>query len=161
MSVAFVREESVEAAQEVRLPARPISPHANLVTARGLLALEEAYAHAKAAWDAAQRTDDVNERRRASQRAGRDAAFFMERLHSAELRPAPGKTDKVAFGLSVTIARDDGRRQVYRIVGEDEADPGEGSISYVSPMARALSGRRVGDVVRVGPRDIEIVAIGE
>ena len=63
------------------------------------------------------------------------------------------------FGSTVTITRDDGRRQTYRIVGEDEADPAHGTISYVSPVAHALMGKEVGDVVRAGTSDAEIVAI--
>jgi len=67
---------------------------------------------------------------------------------------------EVAFGTTVTIERDDRRRQTWRIVGEDEADPAQGTLSYVSPVARALIGKRVGDVVRAGNADAEIVAIG-
>jgi transcription elongation GreA/GreB family factor len=67
---------------------------------------------------------------------------------------------EVAFGTTVTIARDDGRRQTWRIVGEDEADPTRGTLSYVSPVARALMGKRVGDTVRAGKSDAEIIAIG-
>ena len=48
------------------------------------------------------------------------------------------------FGRIVEIEREDGRRQAFRIVGEDEADPAKGSISYVSPLARALLGKVVG-----------------
>jgi len=65
----------------------------------------------------------------------------------------------VVFGATVTIARDDGRRQAWRIVGEDEADPTHGTLSYVSPVARALLGKRIGDVVRAGNSDAEIVDI--
>ena len=50
----------------------------------------------------------------------------------------------------MTIARDDGREQTSRIVGEDEADPSKGSISHVAPLARSLLGKRVGDVVKAG-----------
>ena len=50
----------------------------------------------------------------------------------------------------MTIVRDDGREQTFRIVGEDEADPAKGSISHVSPLARSMFGKRVGDVVRAG-----------
>ena len=64
--------------------------------------------------------------------------------------PAPEQTDTVQFGSTVTIARDDGRRQTWRIVGEDEAEPNEGTLSYVSPVARALMGKSVGDVVQAG-----------
>ena len=63
------------------------------------------------------------------------------------------------FGLCVTIERDDGRTQNVRIVGQDEADPVKGLLSYVSPLARALLGKRVGDTVPAGSGVAEIVAI--
>src|SRR2546428_571762 len=62
-------------------------------------------------------------------------------------------------GCKVTIARDDGRRESYRIVGEDETEPSQGTLSYVSPVARALMGRQVGDVVRMGISEVEILEI--
>ena len=58
-----------------------------------------------------------------------------------------------------TILRDDGRRQTYRIVGEDEADPSAGTLSYVSPVAQALMGKAIGDVVEAGTAEAEIVEI--
>jgi hypothetical protein len=109
MSVAFVREESAEAAQEVTLPARPISTHPNLVTQSGLRALEQAVANSRAATKAAQLIDDANERRRAGELAARDVRYFSERLASAELRPEPTSVEVVAFGHRVTIVRDDKR----------------------------------------------------
>ena len=68
MSVAFTREESAETAAEVELPDRPISPHANLVTASGLEALANAMAEYRAAYNAAHGIEDVTERRRARPR---------------------------------------------------------------------------------------------
>jgi transcription elongation GreA/GreB family factor len=59
----------------------------------------------------------------------------------------------------VEIERDDGRRQTFRIVGEDEADPARGSISYVSPLARALLGKTVGDTVVVNGAEVEVAAV--
>ena len=159
MSVAFVREESAEAAQEVTLPARPLSTHPNLVTQSGLQALEQAIVNCRAAVKAAQLIDDANQRRRAVELAARDLRYFSERLASAELRPEPTSVEIVAFGHRVTIVRDDDRRQAYRIVGEDEADPRLGTISYFSPLARSLIGRRVGDLVDVDGHEIELVAI--
>ena len=159
MSVAFVREESAEAAQEVTLPARPISTHPNLVTQSGFQALEQALANSRAAVKAAQLIEDANERRRTLELAARDVRYFSERVGSAELRPEPTNFEVVAFGHRVAIVRDDDRRHAYRIVGEDEADPRLGTISYVSPLARRLIGKRVGDLVDVGSREIEIVAI--
>ena len=72
----------------------------------------------------------------------------------------PANADDVRFGAAVTIAYDDGREATYRIVGEDEADPAQGSVSYISPLARALMGKAIGDVARVAGREVEIVAIG-
>jgi transcription elongation GreA/GreB family factor len=159
MSVAFVREESAEAAAEIEFPDRPISPHPNLVTASGLKALEHAAEEARAAYDAAQRIEDVNERRRAAAAAVRDLRYFTERLKTAQVVPPPLSARAAGFGSRVTFERDDGRRQEFRIVGEDEADPRNGSISFVSPVARALIGKAVGDIAVVGDHEIEVLAI--
>ena len=158
MSVAFVREESAEAAQEVSLPPRAISSHPNLVTLSGLRALEQALADSQQAYKAAQAIEDAKERRRALELAARDTRYFAERVASAVLQPEPADTVVVAFGSRVTILRDDGRRQTFRIVGEDEADPRSGSIAYVSPLARRLIGKQVGEAVEMDGHEIEIVA---
>ncbi len=159
MNVAFVREESAEAAQEVTLPERPISTHPNLVTQSGLRALERAVADSREALRAAQLIEGASERRRALELAARDARYFSERLASAALRPEPTSVEIVAFGHRVTIIRDDDRRQTYQIVGEDEADPHVGSISYVSLLARRLMGKRVGDFIDLDNHEIQIFAI--
>jgi transcription elongation GreA/GreB family factor len=68
-------------------------------------------------------------------------------------------TSVVHFGSTVAIDREDGRRQTFRIVGEDEADPERGTLSHVAPLARELLGKSVGDVVRVAGGEAEIVEI--
>jgi transcription elongation GreA/GreB family factor len=65
----------------------------------------------------------------------------------------------VQFGSTVTILRDDGRRQTWRIVGEDEAEPANGTLSYVSPVARALMNKQIGDVIVAGSGKSEVVEI--
>ena len=159
MSVAFTKEESAETASETLLPDRPISPHPNLVTETGLKALERQLGEARATYEAAQTTDDVNERRRLSAIPFRDVRYFAERLRTAQVMPAPSSADLVAFGSTVTFSRADGRVQTFRIVGEDEADPKAGSISFASPVARALMGKTVGDTAGSGSNELEIVAI--
>jgi transcription elongation GreA/GreB family factor len=159
VSVAFTKEDSAETAAETLLPDRPISPEPNLVTPEGLVALERELATARKAYEAAMLIEDVNEKRRHAAGPLRDLRYFAERVRSAQVMPAPATTDTVAFGSTVTFSRDDGRVQTYRIVGEDEADPQAGSISYVSPIARMLMGRSVGDLVNVADRELEIVAI--
>jgi transcription elongation GreA/GreB family factor len=159
MSVAFTREESAESAAAVELPDRPISPHPNLVTQSGLKALDAAMAAARAAYRAAQQIEDLGERRNAVAAASRDMRYFSERLRTAQPTPGPVERHTVAFGSRATFARDGGRRQTFSIVGEDEADPRAGSISYVSPVARALVGKAVGDRVILGGHEIEVLAV--
>lgn len=160
LSVAFTKEDSAETASETLLPDRPISPHPNLVTASGLQALEAALQQARADHEAANAIEDVNERRRQSAIPLRDARYFAARVRTAQMMPAPTSPDTVAFGSTVTFRRTDGRVQTYRIVGEDEADPNSGSISFTSPVARGLMGKTVGDVVTAGGGEIEIVGLG-
>lgn len=159
MSVAFVKEESAETASETQLPDRPISPHPNLVTREGLAALEAELAKARAAHEAANAIEDVNERRRQAAAPLRDMRYLTARLASAQLMEAPESPGLVAFGSTVTFDRGDGRVQRYKIVGEDEADPRSGSISFVSPVARVLLGKRAGDLVALGEQELEIVAV--
>lgn len=159
MSVAFVKEESAEAASETVLPARPISNRINLVTLKGLSMLERELQQAQQALDAANALEDVNERRRQSAVPLRDARYYAERVRTAKVTEKARSNDAVAFGHTVTFERDDGRTQTFRIVGEDEADPSAGTISHGAPVALALIGKSVGDVVRMGTREIEIVSI--
>ena len=101
----------------------------------------------------------MNEKRRQTAGPVRDLRYLAARLRTAQVMPQPASTDIVAFGSTVTFSRDDGRVQTYRIVGEDEADPKAGSISYVSPVARLLMGKSVGDAVESGGQELEIMAI--
>jgi transcription elongation GreA/GreB family factor len=158
MAVAFTREEDYEA-RAADLPDRPISPHPNLVTASGLAAIEAELAAARAAYAAAQAEGGISADRTAIARATRDLRYWSARRASAQLMEPEGRAEAVQFGRTVEIERDDGRRQTFRIVGEDEADPAKGSVSYVSPLARALLGKGVGDVVVVGGGEVEVAGI--
>jgi len=154
MSRAFVKEPDGDGAVE-ELPDRPISPHPNVVTPEGLALIEANLARLHEEHAAALASDD----RGALARIMRDLRYWTSRRATAQVvRPPAGPTE-VQFGTTVTIVREDGRRQTWRIVGEDEADPGQGTLAYVSPVARALIGKTVGDVVRAGTSDAEIVEI--
>ena len=151
MSRAFVKEtDAVET-----LPERPVSEHPNYVTAHGLALIEDALAKAEKDYAAAQAAAD----RDALASSGRDLHYWQKRRASAELVPPPPDNLTVHFGSKVTIERDDDRKQSWQIVGEDEADPAHGTLSYVSPVAKALAGRKVGDLVTAGNSEAEIVAI--
>jgi len=157
MSVAFTREEDLEATA-ADLPDRPVSPHPNLVTPSGLAAIEAALAAARAAYGAAQAHGSIEADRTAMARATRDLRYWSARRASAQLVET-GADGRVRFGGSVTIEREDGRTQTWRITGEDEADPAAGSVSHVSPLAVALIGKRVGDEAVVAGQTVEIVAV--
>jgi transcription elongation GreA/GreB family factor len=159
MSVAFTKEGDAESTA-ADLPDRPVSPHPNLVTASGLAALDAALASARAAYASARLEGGVEADRTAMARATRDLRYYSARRATAQLTEPAGDATKVRFGAVVTLDREGGRRQTFRIVGEDEADPAQGSISYISPLARALLGREVGDVVKVAGGEAEVVGIG-
>jgi transcription elongation GreA/GreB family factor len=150
MSRAFVKEQDFDTSEE--LPDRPISQHPNHVTAEGLAQIDEALSAARARLARAQMTDD----RAAAAAASRDLRYWNARRTTASVVPISSDTRRVHFGNVVTLHRDDGREQTFRIVGEDEADPSHGSISHVSPLARALAGKAVGDSVRVGNSSVQI-----
>jgi transcription elongation GreA/GreB family factor len=157
MSVAFTKESDAEAVA-ADLPDRPIPAHANLVTSTGLAQIDAALTTARAAWDAARSSDAISADRSAMARATRDLRYWSARRASARL-VEQRTSDTVAFGARVTFQRADGRRQTYAIVGDDEADPAVGSVSYVSPLARAMMGKAVGDVVTLAGHEVEIIDI--
>jgi transcription elongation GreA/GreB family factor len=154
MSRAFVKEADADAVED--LPERPVSAHPNDVTAEGLAQIEAAYAAAQAAHAAAQAAGD----RAAMAQASRDVRYWSARHATAHVVPDTDDTTQIRFGSTVTILRDDGREQTFRIVGEDEADPSHGTLSHASPLARALFGKKVGDIVPAGSGEAEVVAIG-
>lgn len=153
MSRAFVREaEGGEAFED--LPDRTLSPH-HLVTANGLALMDEAVENLQRSLDKAKVADDKAEVARLS----RDLRYWSARRISAELVPPPTDAAHVRFGARVTFEREDGKQQSYQIVGEDEADPTKGKLSYISPLAQALLGKEIGDTIPVGSMSAEIIKI--
>jgi len=140
MSRAFVKESDDEM---VPLPDRSISPHRNFVTARGMAAIEANLNR----FEAAYRSAIAKEDKQAVAAALREVRDWSARRSNAEVVKPPSAPDRVAFATTVTLRREDGREQTFTIVGEDEADPSSGTISYVSPLARAAMGRALGDSI--------------
>lgn len=153
MSKAFTKEPETGDLYD-DLPDRPVSPH-NLVTPKGLEMIEAELARLHLEHTAAQ---EANDRARLA-KTNRDLRYWTSRRATAQVMEPPKDAKEVHFGSTVTILREDGRRQTYRIVGEDEADPSVGTLSYVSPVAQALMGKQVGDVVEAGAAEAEIVEI--
>jgi transcription elongation GreA/GreB family factor len=152
VSRAFVKE--TDDVPEV-LADRMISAHPNFVTKEGLALIERQLKAAGVEQEAARAAGDPS----ALARATRELRYWTSRRGSAQLVPKPATIDEVRFGNTVTIQRADGRTQIFKLVGEDEADPSRNLLSYVSPLARALIGKNVGSLVRIGTEHAEIKKI--
>lgn len=152
MSRAFTREDDNESAIAA-LGERPVSPHRNLVTPRGLALIEAEMVRLREEMVRAEAEGD----RERLELAARDLRYWAARRESAELSVPDADADIVRFGMTVALEDEDGRAARWRIVGEDEAEPAKGSISHISPMAQALFGRKAGELVTVNGREWEIV----
>jgi transcription elongation GreA/GreB family factor len=153
MSRAFIKE--ADGAESDDLPELMVSPHRNLVTAEGLRQIEAALDRLEGELSAARKVGD----RSAAARLERDLRYWRRRRATAEIVPAAENADQVRFGSRVTLESASGQTLHYRIVGEDESDPRQGLISYVSPLAEDLLGCRLGDVVPLRDGDAKIVGI--
>lgn len=154
MSRAFTKEDDGTAGA-APLPDRPISPHRNLVTRRGLRLIEKKISDHEGELARATAAAD----RAAIGRASRELRYWTARARSAEAVEPDADADRVVFGTAVTILREDGGETSFRIVGEDEADPACGKIAWTAPVARALLGGRPGEVRELPTGEVEIVAV--
>ena len=149
MSVAFRREgdeEHLEPKFEI-----PIPPGPNRVTARGLALIGERIVGIEAQLAAAADEAEITALKR-------DLRYWQTRQITAELMPVPSG-EAVEFGVTVTF-RLNGKQRALTLVGDDEADPASGLIAWTAPLARALSGAEVGDVLDFGGRDEAIEVLG-
>ena len=164
MSRAFVKESDDDLSAG-ELPERPLSAHANYVTARGL---EQLHARVRELGDLHERLKSVAEEdsgaRQKLREVERDQRYFNAQLERAIMvDPAAQPHDEVRFGAELTVVDGGGRAHRFNIVGDDEADVAAGKISWASPVARAMIGSKVGDVVTwkraSGATEVEIVEI--
>jgi transcription elongation GreA/GreB family factor len=163
MSRAFVNENNTEAAADV-LPELPQSKHPNYVTRRGLRLLEERLAKAQEHQRKLTARPDDPSKQLELAHVAREIRYLEARIERAILiDPAQAPADEVAFGDVVEVTDASGERHEFAIVGEDEADAEHGKVSWVSPLARALIGAGVGDIVvwrrPAGEIDLEIQTI--
>jgi transcription elongation GreA/GreB family factor len=152
MSRAFVRESDADAGL---LPERPVSTHPNLVTPRGLTLIEARLRELEGERQAARAGDDAALRARVE----RDLRYWSARRGSARVIAPATATERVRFGMRVTLRLSSGATQAFRLVGEDEAEAAQGLLSWVAPFAQALLGREVGEVVPFQGGEAEIVGI--
>jgi transcription elongation GreA/GreB family factor len=144
LSRAFVSEDAADATASL-LPERPVSAGPNPVTARGLGLIEAEIARLQALHDGSAKDDPGRPA------TDRDLRYWKARRDNATVvPPVDGAPDTVGFGSRVTLLRGVAGSVTYRIVGEDEADPARGLLSWSSPLAAALMGGRVGDEIDIG-----------
>lgn len=151
MSVAFRREsdeEHLEPKFELPIPVGP-----NLVTRRGLAQIDARVADLRAQID-----ESPDEQATAALK--RDLRYWQTRQITAELQPEPSN-ENVEFGAKVSVLLN-GKPRTFEIVGDDEADPAAGLISFTAPLSRAMLGAEVGEVLPFGgiADAIQILAIG-
>jgi len=163
MSRGFVKEDDLEHAG-TDLPERPLSPHPNYVTPTGLKQLKQQadQLDTERLPLVPRKEDPVAQQQLAM--IDRDLRYLHARLESAILvDPAKQPTDTVLFGAIVEVEDEAGETHVFMIVGEDEADIASNRVSWVSPLANALIGQKVGDSVTwhrpAGNLELEIIAI--
>ena len=152
MSRAFVKEQD-DVPED--LPERPVSSNPNFVTARGLGLIDGEIEASRKQLAQGQHAQD----KAAIARASRDLRYWTLRRSTAQQVESPAGPEAVGFATRVTIGREDGRKQVFAIVGEDEADPAKGYIAYTSPMARALMGKAQGEFAEAPGGEVEVMKL--
>ena len=148
MSRAFVKESDDDLTAG-ELPERPVPPHVNYVTPRGLEQLQARTRELEERHEQVKRTSDEDSAARQKLREiDRDLRYLRSQLERATLVDTANQPrDQVHFGAIVKIEDEDGTRQEFSIVGDDEADVAKGMISWASPLARAMIGAKTGDTV--------------
>ena len=155
MSKAFVKEGEEQLRPSNPLPDRAIPSAPNLVTQEGLAKIEEMIERLEKEQRQARAGNDAD----AIDRTGRDLRYWSAQHANARVMEPPKSADHVQFGSTVVVERADGQHQTYRIVGFDEANAAEGTLSHISPLARSLVSRAVGDSVTVGRTSLTIAEI--
>jgi transcription elongation GreA/GreB family factor len=153
MSRAFVKEHDGDAPED--LPERPVSPHPNFVTARGRAQIETQVHELEGAREEARRADD----KATVSRIERDLRYWLQRKASAKLIEPDPEPTTVRFGVQATVRYEDGRERSFSLVGEDEAAPAQGMISWISPIGQSLIGAQLGDEVSLQERRAQVVRL--
>jgi transcription elongation factor GreB len=122
--------------------------------------LVETIAWAASNGDRSENADYIYGKRRLRE-IDRRLRFLGDRIEKAEVvDPKTVQSEKIVFGASVTILNEDEKLATYQIVGEDEFDVKLGRVSWKSPLAKALLGKKLGDEVSIQkPGGIEFVTI--
>lgn len=167
MSRAFVRESDVSQLPDLPPQVSPLPPGArNYLTRAGAQRLRDELTRRLGTERprlAAAPADDLDAKREL-QVLDQRIRYLQESLRTAEIvHPGEGAPDVVRFGATVTVREPNGAETRYRIVGVDETDLEHNAVSWLSPLARALLNRRLGERVVFhaprGTRELAIAAI--
>jgi transcription elongation GreA/GreB family factor len=154
MSRAFVKETDGDDPFD-NLPERPVSDQPNPVTPAGLKHIETTILDLQTARQQAKANPENTELARIE----RDLRYWLQRRASAQVIAAEPDPVKARFGVSVTLKFEDGQEKTFTLVGEDEANPALGLISWLAPVAQALLGREIGDEVELPGGRAEIIGL--
>jgi transcription elongation factor GreB len=146
MSRGFVKEDDLEHAG-TDVPERPVSSHPNYMMQNGYIQLEKLASELEQQRKLLSAKKDNTEAIAQLAVVNRDLRYVSARLESALITKPDANATQVVFGAIVTVENEDGAQLTYQIVGEDEADIKANKISYISPLAKALIGQKVGDDV--------------
>ena len=148
MSRAFVKEQDGDEV-DAGLPERQQSDHPNYITLRGVEDLKTRIAAMRARRQELETAPEALSAKSELQILKSELSYLEKRLQSAiPVDPAEQAMDVIRFGATVALVDADGARHSFTIVGEDEADVATGKVSWMSPLAKAMMGARVGDTVK-------------
>ena len=162
MSRGFVKEDDLEHAG-TDVPERQLSQHANYVTVNGYAQLEKLATELEQQRLSLSASKDEQQAQQKLAVINRDLRYVAARLENALVTRPDLNAEQVLFGATVTVEDEDGASHTYEIVGEDEADIKANKVSWVSPLAKALIGHKIGESVvwtrPAGNAMLEIIAV--
>lgn len=146
MSRAFVKEPDGDQADS-DLPERPQSDHPNYITQTGLEKMQSTVIALRQEHSLLKKQDDLSAKNRIKPIEA-ELRYLEKRIQCAiPVDISKQKSQEIRFGATVKLIDENDQEYIFTIVGEDEADPEEGFVSWVSPLARELLGKKADDTV--------------
>ena len=159
MNRAFVKEPDGDQA-ETDLPVRPQSKHPNYITTKGL-EKQKAYLHQLILECSTLKTSNTLADKNKIKLLNADITYLKQRVESAiPIKVEAQEGEDIRFGATIALVDENNTQYKFTIVGQDEVDAENGLISWVSPLASALIGKQVGDIITwtrpIGALELEI-----
>lgn len=165
MSKAFTREDDAPETPVVIRRNSALPPGTqNLMTPDGVRKLRAELAEVQAAYERLRAIPSDPDQPQKLAALEQRAVFLDDCLRTASVVQPPATPDgRVRFGATVTVRESGGTETRHRIVGVDEVDFDRGWVSWLSPIAKALLNKSVGQCVRLrvpgGEKDLEITGV--